>query len=72
MLRPSPARVLHTVCKAPVAQPAQAIESERRAGPVSTQAFATKIVVRLDMHTRVEIEPVPIDGERGASMGALL
>jgi hypothetical protein len=48
MLRPSASRVLHTVCKSAVAQAAQAIQSERRAGPVSTQALATKIVVLLN------------------------
>jgi hypothetical protein len=46
-------------------QAAQALERKRRPRAVPCKPLATEVVTRLDAHTRVQIEAVALDGERG-------
>jgi hypothetical protein len=59
-LRAPTARLLDSVADASAGERSESLERKRRARAVATESLATQIVVRLDVHARVKIEPFEI------------
>ena len=59
-LRAPTARLLDSVADASAGERSELLERKRRARAVATESLATEIVVRLDVHARVKIEPFMI------------
>lgn len=69
MLRPAVAQLLDPVGDAPVGQPAQPVQSERRARSVSHQLFPAHVVVACDGDAGVQVEALDLDGAFAARRG---